>query len=162
MAPMALQERVATIVDPPLPPPPPNEPRLQSARTLRSSTSFSPMVGATADLSVVPPDVPPWLDPPLDPPDTQDLSQSLLSRTQVQDDDGLLPITMKVVTALLPPETQATDDDGFVLITATRSRSTTKAAEAFPPPETIGIPQRGPQNTYAALDDALSVATPYR
>ena len=155
---MALQERVATIVDPPLPPPPPNEPRLQSARTLRSSTSFSPMVGATADLPVAPPDVPPWFDPP----DTQDSSQLLLSQTQVQDGNGFLPITTTAVPALLPPETQATDDDGFVPITATRGRSTTKAAEVFLPPETVGIPQRGPQNTYAALDNASSVAIPDR
>jgi hypothetical protein len=30
----------------------------------------------------------------------------------------------------------------------------------FLPPETVGIPQMGPPNTYDALDDALSVATP--
>ena len=35
----------------------------------------------------------------------------------------------------------------------------TTAAAAFLPPETVGIPQRGPLNTYAALDEALSVET---
>ena len=38
----------------------------------------------------------------------------------------------------------------------------TTAAAAFLPPETVGIPQRGPLNTYAALDEALSVETPDR
>ena len=71
---MALRERVAAIVEPPLPPPPPNEPR--NRRTLRSSTSFSPNIGTsddvpvapmaihgtTDDVPVAPPDSPPWLD----------------------------------------------------------------------------------------------------
>jgi len=54
-------------------------------------------VGTTADLPVAPADVPPWLDPL----DTQDSSQTLLSQTQVQDDDGQLPITTTAVTTLL-------------------------------------------------------------
>ncbi len=135
---MALRERVATIVDPPPPPPPPNETRLRSARTLRSTTSRSPTVGATADPPVALINVPPWLDMQPPPPDTQDSSPLLLSRTQAPDDDGFLPIT------------------------ATRGRSTTTAAAAFLPPETVGIPHHGPQNTYAALDDASLVATPDR
>ncbi len=138
---------------------PPNEPRTRSARKLRSSTSFSPTVGTTADLLVAHTDVPPWLDPP----DTQDSSQTLLSRTQVQDDDGLLPFPTTEVTTLLPPELQATDDDGFIPVTATRGRGTTKTAAAFLPPETVGIPhQEGPNNAFAAFDNASLVATPDR
>ena len=129
---------MAVIVDPPPPPPPPNEPRLRSARTLRSATSTSPTVGATADPPVAPTDVPPWLDTRPPPPDTQDSSQLLLSRTQAQDDDGFIPIT------------------------ATNGHSTTTAAAAFLPPETVGIPQGGPPNMYAALDNASLVATPDR
>ena len=138
---------------------PPNEPRTRSARKLRSSTSFSPTVGTTADLLVAHTDVPPWLDPP----DTQDSSQTLLSRTQVQDDDGLLPFPTTEVTTLLPPELRATDDDGFIPVTATRGRGTTKTAAAFLPPETVGIPhQEGPNNAFAAFDNASLVATPDR
>ena len=157
MAPMALRERVAAIVDPPLPPPPPNEPRTRSA--LRSSTSFSPTVGTTADIPVAPTDVPPWLDTQPPPPKTQNSSQTLLSQTQVPADDGLLPITTTTVPTFVLSGTRAHDDDGFLPVTATRGRGTTKAAAAFLPPATVGIPDRGPPNTYASLDDASLVAT---
>ena len=64
---------------------------------------------------------------------------------------------------MLPLELRATDDDGFLLVTATRGRGTTKAAAAFLPLETIGIPhQEGPNNAFAAFNDASSVATPDR
>jgi hypothetical protein len=152
---MALRERVAAIVDPPPPPPPPNEPRTR--RTLRSSTLFSPTVGTTADIPVALTDIPPWLDTRPPPPEMQESSQTLLSQTQVQADDGLLTITATTV-----PGTRAHNDDGFLPISATRGRGTTKAAAAFLPPATVGIPDRGPPNTYASLDDGLSVATPDR
>jgi len=62
---------------------------------------------------------------------------------------------------LLPLELRATDDDGFFPVTATRGRGTTKAAAAFLPLETVGIPhQEGPNNAFAAFDDESSVATP--
>ena len=79
----------------------------------------------------------------------------------MQDNDGLLPITTTAVTTLLPLELRVTDDDGFLPVTATRGRGTTKAAAAFLPPETVGIPhQEGPNNVFAAFDNASSVATP--
>jgi hypothetical protein len=66
------------------------------------------------------------------------------------------------VTTLVPQELRP-DDDGFFPITVTRGRGTTKAAAAFLPPETVGIPlQEGPNNSFAAFDDASSVATPDR
>ena len=99
---------------------------------------------ATADPPVaptnlgIPLDVPPWLDTGTTLQDTQDLSQSLLSRTQAPDSDEFFPVT------------------------STRGRSTMTAAPVFLPPETVGVPQGGPPNTYAALDDVLLVATPDR
>ena len=67
------------------------------------------------------------------------------------------------VTTLLPLELRATDDDGFLPVTTTRGRGTTKAAAAFLPSETVGIPhQEGPNNAFTAFDDASSVATPDR
>ncbi len=78
----------------------------------------------------------------------------------MQDDDGQLPITTTAVTTLLPLELRATDDDGFLPVTATCSRGTSKAAAAFIPLETVDIPhQEGPNNAFAAFNDALSVAT---
>jgi hypothetical protein len=80
----------------------------------------------------------------------------------VQDDAGHLTNTTPAVTTLLPQELR-TDDDGFLPVTATRGRGTTKAAAAFLPPATVGIPHReGPNNAFAAFDDASSVATPDR
>ena len=152
MAPMALRERVAAIVDPPPPPPPPNKPRTR--RLLRSSMSFSPPVGTTADIPVAPTDIPPGLDTRPPPPETQDSSQTLLTQTQTQADDGILTTTTTTV-----PGTRDHDDDGFVPVSATRGRGTTKASAAFLPPATVGIPDRGPPNTYASLDDGSSVAT---
>ena len=99
---------------------------------------------ATADPPVAPTnlgipfDVPPWLDTGTTLHDTQDSSQSLLSRTQAPDSDRFFPVT------------------------STRGHSTTTAAAAFLPPESVGVPQEGPPNAYAALDDASLVATPDR
>ncbi len=81
---------------------------------------------------------------------------------QVQDNDALLHITT-TATTILPLELRATDDDRFLPVTATRGHGTTKAAAAFLPPETVGIPhQEGPNNGFAAFNDASSVATPDR
>ena len=46
--------------------------------------------------------------------------------------------------------TQSPDSDRFLTITSSRGRATTTAAAAFPPPETVGVPQV-PANAFAAL-----------
>ena len=116
--------------------------------------SFSPPVGTTADIPVAPTDIPPGLDTRPPPPETQDSSQTLLTQTQPRADDGILTTTTTTV-----PGTRDHDDDGFVPVSATRGRGTTKASAAFLPPATVGIPDRGPPNTYVSLDDGLLVAT---
>ena len=72
----------------------------------------------------------------------------------MQADDGILTTTTTTV-----PVTRDHDDDGFVPVFATRGRGTTKASAAFLPPATVGIPDRGPPNTYTSLDDGSLAAT---
>ena len=118
---MALRERVAAIVDPPPPPPPPNEPR--NRRTLRSSTSFSPNVGAsddvpvapmaipgaTDDVPVAPTDSPPWLDdqpPPYNPGTTDDVPVALTAIPGTTDDVPVAPADSLTWLTTRPPPSE--------------------------------------------------------
>ena len=118
---MALRERVAAIVDPPPPPPPPNEPR--NRRTLRSSTSFSPTVGAsddvpvapmaipgaTDDVPVAPTDSPPWLDdqpPPYNTGTTDDVPVAPTAIPGTTDDVPVAPTDSPTWLNTRPPPSE--------------------------------------------------------